>query len=70
MTSTAVTSPSTARNTASPRGRRNSGEYLPIIGQLLGHNKVQTSSRYALFACDSVSEPAEQIFVSIAPNIL
>ena len=42
------------------------GEGLPMIGQLLGHNKVQTTARYAHFANDSVKSAANRIASRIA----
>ena len=46
------------------------GEGLPIIGQLLGHRRVETTARYAHLARDSVTESAERISVSIAAEFL
>ena len=45
------------------------GEGLPIIGRLLGHRRVETTTRYAHLARDSVRESAERIAVSIAADI-
>ena len=37
------------------------GESLPIIGRLLGHSQVQTTTRYAHLARDSVHEAARRV---------
>ena len=42
------------------------GESLPMIGKLLGHNKVQTTARYAHLANDPVKSAANRIATRIA----
>ena len=42
------------------------GEGLPMIGKLLGHNKVQTTARYAHLANDPVKSAANRIAARIA----
>ena len=42
------------------------GEGLPMIGKLLGHNKVQTTARYAHLANDPVESAANRIASRIA----
>jgi len=42
------------------------GEGLPMIGKLLGYNKVQTTARYAHLANDPVKSAANRISTSIA----
>ncbi len=42
------------------------GEGLPMIGKLLGHNKVQTTARYAHLANDPVKSAANRIATRIA----
>ena len=42
------------------------GEGLPMIGKLLGHNKVQTTARYAHLANDPVKAAANRIASRIA----
>ena len=42
------------------------GEGLPMIGKLLGHNKVQTTARYAHLANDPVKSAANRISSRIA----
>ena len=42
------------------------GEGLPMIGKLLGHNKVQTTARYAHLANDPVKSAANRIASRIA----
>ena len=46
------------------------GESLPIIGKLLGHAQIETTSRYAHLAQDSVRASADRIAKSIATDIL
>ena len=46
------------------------GEGLPVIGRLLGHARIETTSRYAHLARDSVRESAERVAASIAADIL
>ena len=46
------------------------GESLPVIGKLLGHTQVETTTRYAHLAQDSVREAAVRISDSIAVDIL
>ena len=46
------------------------GEPLPMIAKLLGHTKIQTTSRYAHLARDSVRDSADRIAASIAADIL
>ena len=41
-----------------------------MIGKLLGHARIETTSRYAHFARDSVREAAERVAESIATDIL
>ena len=42
------------------------GEGLPMIGKLLGHNKVQTTARYAHLANDPIKSAANRISSRIA----
>ena len=42
------------------------GEGLPMIGKLLGHNKVQTTARYAHLANDPLKAAANRIAGRIA----
>ena len=42
------------------------GEGLPMIGKLLGHNKVQTTARYPHLANDPVKSVANRISTRIA----
>ena len=46
------------------------GESLPVIGKLLGHSQMETTSRYAHLARDSVHESAARITESLATDIL
>ena len=46
------------------------GEGLPMIGKLLGHARIETTSRYAHLARDSVRESAERVATSIAADLL
>ncbi len=46
------------------------GEGLTVIGKLLGHSRIETTSRYAHLARDSMCEAAERIAESIATDIL
>ena len=46
------------------------GERLSMIGKLLGHARMETTSRYAHLARDSVRESAEWLAASIAEDIL
>ena len=46
------------------------GEALPVIGKLLGHNRLETTARYAHLARDSAQEAAERVAASIAEDIL
>ena len=46
------------------------GEGLPMIGKLLGHARIETTSRYAHLARDSVRESAERVAASIAEDML
>ncbi len=46
------------------------GETLPVNGKLLGHSNMETTTRYAHLARDSVHEAAERIADSIASEIL
>ena len=46
------------------------GEGLPIIGRLLSHRRVETTTRYAHLARASVRQSADRIAVSIAADIL
>ena len=46
------------------------GESLPMIGKLLGHAQVETTTRYAHLTRESVRETAERIAQSIAADIL
>ena len=45
------------------------GENLTMIGKLLGHSHIQTTSRYAHLARDTVREAAERIARSIAADL-
>ena len=47
-------------------GGRLVGEGLPMIGKLLGHNKVQTTARYAHLANDPLKAAANRIASRIA----
>ncbi len=46
------------------------GEGLSVIGKLLGHARIETTSRYAHLARDSVRESAERVAASIEEDIL
>ena len=46
------------------------GESLTMIGELLGHRKVQTTSRYAHLARDSVQASTAKVAQSIGADIL
>ena len=46
------------------------GEGLTVIGKLLGHARIETTSRYAHLARDSVRESAERVAASIAEDLL
>ncbi len=46
------------------------GEGLPMIGELLGHRKVQTTARYAHLARDSVRASTARVAESIGADIL
>ena len=46
------------------------GESLPMIGRMLGHTQVETTTRYAHLAKDSVRGSAVRISESIAADIL
>ena len=46
------------------------GESLSMIGELLGHRKVQTTARYAHLARDSVRESTARVAESIGVDIL
>ena len=46
------------------------GESLLMIGRLLGHSRVETTSRYAHIARDSVRESTERFAASIAEDML
>ncbi|MYA97287.1 MAG: tyrosine-type recombinase/integrase [Nitrospinae bacterium] len=46
------------------------GEGLPMIGKLLGHARIETTSRYAHLARDSVRASAERVAESIAADLL
>ena len=45
------------------------GESLPMIGRLLGHTQVETTSRYAHLARDSVKESAAKVAASIGEDL-
>ena len=45
------------------------GEGLPMIGKLLGHTQVQTTSRYAHLARDTVRASAARIGDSIDSDL-
>ena len=45
------------------------GESLPMIGRLLGHNRVQTTARYAHLQRDSIKASASRIADSIGADI-
>ena len=45
------------------------GESLPMIGKLLGHQKVQTTARYAHLARDSVKTAAEGVADSLVIDL-
>ena len=46
------------------------GESLPTIARLLGHARVQTTSRYAHLARDTVREAAARVAADIGGDIL
>ncbi|MDE0332934.1 MAG: tyrosine-type recombinase/integrase [Nitrospinae bacterium] len=46
------------------------GEGLPMIGKLLGHARIETTSRYAHLARDSVRASAERVAASIEADLL
>ena len=46
------------------------GESLSMIGELLGHRKVQTTARYAHLARDSVRASTAKVAESIGADIL
>ena len=46
------------------------GESLSMIGELLGHRKVQTTARYAHLARDSVRESTARVAASIGADFL
>ena len=46
------------------------GESLSMIGNLLGHNKIDTTSRYAHLRRDSIKESSARVADSIAADIL
>ena len=46
------------------------GEGLTVIGKLLGHTRIETTSRYAHLARDSVRDSAERVAESIAADLL
>ena len=46
------------------------GESLSMIGKLLGHNKIDTTSRYAHLARDSIKASSARIADSIGADIL
>ena len=46
------------------------GGSLVMIGKLLGHNKIDTSSRYALLARDSIKASSARVADSIGAHIL
>ena len=46
------------------------GESLSMIGKLLGHNKIDTTSRYAHLARDSIKASSARVADSIGADIL
>ncbi len=46
------------------------GESLSMIGKLLGHNKIETTSRYAHLARDSIKASSARVADSIGSDIL
>ena len=46
------------------------GESLPMIGKLLGHNRVQTTARYALLARESEKRAVAKVAASIESDAL
>ena len=46
------------------------GESLSMIGKLLGHNKIDTTSRYANLARDSIKASSARVADSIGADIL
>ena len=46
------------------------GESLGMIGKLLGHNKIDTTSRYAHLARDSIKASSARVADSIGADIL
>ena len=46
------------------------GESLSMIGKLLGHNKIDTTSRYAHLARDSIKASSTRVADSIGADVL
>jgi len=46
------------------------GESLSMIGKLLGHNKIDTTARYAHLARDSIKASSARVADSIGADIL
>ena len=46
------------------------GESLSMIGKLLGHNKIDTTARYAHLARDSIKASSARVAHSIGEDIL
>ena len=46
------------------------GESLSMIGKLLGHNKIDTTARYAHLARDSIKASSARVAESIGTDIL
>jgi integrase len=46
-----------------------SGQGLPMIGKLLGHTQVQTTTRYAHLAADPIKNAADQVASNIAASL-
>ena len=46
------------------------GQSLSMIGKLLGHNKIDTTSRYAHLARDSIKASSARVADSIGADIL
>jgi hypothetical protein len=63
-------SASTTCATASRAQVLASGEGLPLIGKLLGHAHVSTTSRYAHLADDPIRAAADRISRNVAETLL
>ena len=50
-------------------GGVNSGENLPVLAKLLGHSRIQTTSRYAHVAADPIRQAAQRISDKISTDL-